>query len=316
MPLLCPVESKISISSSHNSFARPYLSPPTGSPSNCTLPVTHCAIHQSADDGPYVAYSSSGPPCPQDSSAAVAYPSSSLSTPLQTHLGRRGTTRNSIGKQPPGKSDRGHIKRPENAFILFRKQKCKEHQNAQESTSPTKKWRQADLSKQISQQWKTLPFKEKWYWKALAEAKKAWHEAMYPDYIYSPRPRKKKTKTNSHSKSEDAQTQVFCFLPASLSLDDTTNHGLTHVSNPNCDAFRSQPPPTSPADDPFTIPTLLSPAENTGTLAEATTTGDRQPEPEVAIQYPCHDLFFTQTFDISALEDATHSVSLDIPLRQ
>ena len=302
-------------SSRRRSFTRPHPSPGIDPPSNTTLrtlPVTQGTVHQSVDDRSDVTCSSSSPPCPrQDSSAVVPYPYSSLLTPLRSHLERRGMTRGSVGKQPPRKGDPGHIKWPENAFILFRKQKCEEHQSAQESTNPTKKWRQADLSKQISQQWKTLPLKEKWYWKALAEAKKAWHEAMYPGYVYSPRPRKKKVKMSSHSESEDTQEQGFCFLLATLSLNDTENCGLTHVNDPNCNTFRPEPPSTSPADDQPTIPFQSS----AGKTPTATSTGGYELEPEVAIQHPSHDLFFTQTFENpSTLDGVTLLVSSNIPL--
>ncbi|EJF58387.1 high mobility group box domain-containing protein, partial [Dichomitus squalens] len=80
--------------------------------------------------------------------------------------------------------------RPENAFILFRRKKCEERQAAQEdddgASGPVKKQRQADLSKTISQQWKSLPPEERQYWEDLAKEKKKEHEAMYPNYVYRP----------------------------------------------------------------------------------------------------------------------------------
>ena len=134
---------------------------------------------------------------------------------------------------------------------------------------------------------------------------------MYPGYVYSPRPRKKKVKTSSHSESEDTQEQGFCFLPATLSLNDTENRGLTHVNDPNCNTFRPEPPSTSPADDQPTIPFQSS----AGKTPTATSTGGYEPEPEVAIQHPSHDLFFTQTFkNPSTLDGVTLLVSSNIPL--
>ena len=53
-----------------------------------------------------------------------------------------------IGERRPKKGDDDYIKRPENAFILFRRKKCEERQAAQEeddgSSGPVKKQRQAD----------------------------------------------------------------------------------------------------------------------------------------------------------------------------
>jgi hypothetical protein len=51
---------------------------------------------------------------------------------------------------------------------------------------PTKKQRQADLSKTISQQWKGLSTEERQYWEQLAKEKKKEHEQMYPNYVYRP----------------------------------------------------------------------------------------------------------------------------------
>ncbi|KDQ51383.1 hypothetical protein JAAARDRAFT_91110, partial [Jaapia argillacea MUCL 33604] len=63
----------------------------------------------------------------------------------------------------PKKGDGDYIKRPENAFILFRRKCCEERkellQQEEESAGadgiPNKRQRQADLSKTISLQWKS-----------------------------------------------------------------------------------------------------------------------------------------------------------------
>jgi hypothetical protein len=58
---------------------------------------------------------------------------------------------------------------------------------------PGKKQRQADLSKAIGQQWKSLTSEERHYWQELAKEKKKEHEEKYPDYVYRPRRSKDKT---------------------------------------------------------------------------------------------------------------------------
>ena len=134
------------------------------------------------------------------------------------------------GERRPKKGDDDYIKRPENAFILFRRKKCEERQAAQEeddgSSGPVKKQRQADLSKTISQQWKSLPAEERQYWEDLAKEKKKEHEAMYPNYVYRPQRNKdKKTKKGkSRNGGEDTDAESFSFLmpvsssPSSRSL--------------------------------------------------------------------------------------------------
>ncbi|THU91939.1 hypothetical protein K435DRAFT_614828, partial [Dendrothele bispora CBS 962.96] len=64
----------------------------------------------------------------------------------------------------------------ENAFILFRRKCVEDHRLnpdlASESTSPSapiKKQRQADLSKAIAQQWRSLSTEERQYWQRLAK---------------------------------------------------------------------------------------------------------------------------------------------------
>jgi hypothetical protein len=101
-----------------------------------------------------------------------------------------------VVERRPKKGDEDYIKRPENAFILFRRQCCEDRQKAQDEAAalegPAKKQRQADLSKTISQQWKSLSADERKYWENLAKAKKAEHEIAHPNYVYRPQRAKDK----------------------------------------------------------------------------------------------------------------------------
>jgi hypothetical protein len=100
-------------------------------------------------------------------------------TPQGSHRRRRSTT-SDISERRPKKGDEDYIKRPENAFILFRRKCCEDRNLAQgagdagdgDGSAPTKKQRQADLSKTISQQWKCLSPEERQYWEDLAKEKK------------------------------------------------------------------------------------------------------------------------------------------------
>ena len=101
-------------------------------------------------------------------------------SPSNSHRRRRSTV-SDINERRPKKGDEDYIKRPENAFILFRRKCCEDRNLAlgagdagegDGSAPPTKKQRQADLSKTISQQWKSLSAEERQYWEDLAKEKK------------------------------------------------------------------------------------------------------------------------------------------------
>ena len=185
---------------------------------------------------------------------------------------------------------------------------CEEQQCAEGSTSATKKLRQAELSKVISQKWRTLPLDQKQYWKALEQAKKAWHDALYPNYVYHPGPRKKRTrkaKKNDLMEGEDTETQLFRFVPVSSNAGESC--GLANASGPDCGAFGPQPAPITPADDHLAIPEQ--------TLVMSMSTEGHEAEPMVVIQHPFDDPFAQSFEDASALHDLTLLVSLSISLR-
>lgn len=94
----------------------------------------------------------------------------------------------------PNKGDGDYIKRPENAFILFRRKCCEDLQQEDASDSLVKKQRQASLSKTISQRWNSLSPEERQYWEQLAREKKKDHEQIYPSYVYRPQRFKNKGK--------------------------------------------------------------------------------------------------------------------------
>lgn len=119
----------------------------------------------------------------------------SVSPSPSSHKRRKSSCSSDIVERRPKKGDEDYIKRPENAFILFRRKCCEDRQAAQEEAAadgPTKKQRQADLSKTISQQWKSLSMEERHYWEQLAKEKKKEHEQMYPNYVYRPQRAKDK----------------------------------------------------------------------------------------------------------------------------
>ncbi|KAF7324621.1 Repressor ROX1 [Mycena kentingensis (nom. inval.)] len=91
----------------------------------------------------------------------------------------------------PKKGDDDYVKRPENAFILFRRQCCSAPSSSADGptsavVSTGKRARQADLSKTISAQWRALPPDERAKWEALAAEKKREHAEKHPNYVYRP----------------------------------------------------------------------------------------------------------------------------------
>ena len=120
----------------------------------------------------------------------------------------------------PKKGDDDYVKRPENAFILFRRKCCEDRQQAEDVAAaapdgPTKKQRQADLSKTISQQWKSLSPEERQFWEQMAKDKKKEHEQLYPNYVYRPQRAKDKdgkTKNKKSTKKIDEDSGSLSFV--------------------------------------------------------------------------------------------------------
>lgn len=174
-----------------------------------------------------------------------------------SHKRRKSSICSDIERRPR-KGDEDYIKRPENAFILFRRKCCEERQQAQEEAvsaayadAPTKKQRQADLSKTISQQWKALSAEERLYWEEQAKEKKKEHEQMYPNYVYRPQRSKdkkgKKSKRGEFEHETDCESSISFMLP--LSPPTVTKHGRS--------ASAPTPPPTRQT---IQVPTVYMPS--------------------------------------------------------
>ena len=202
-----------------------------------------------------------------DSSISVlSSPTAPPSSQGSSHRRRRSTA-SDIGERRPKKGDDDYIKRPENAFILFRRKKCEERQAAQEeddgSAGPVKKQRQADLSKTISQQWKSLSPEERQYWEDLAKEKKKEHEAMYPNYVYRPqRTKDKKGKKGKGRGEHDTDTESFSFLmPVSSSPSRSLSRDYVHGGHALSQGRRAASAPTPPPTfQTIQLPTVLMPS--------------------------------------------------------
>ncbi|KAF8196130.1 hypothetical protein BJ912DRAFT_956419 [Pholiota molesta] len=187
-----------------------------------TFPITHNLAdspYSSPCSSPFEADLRSLPS--QCTTAAISSSSSSFTPPPLTRTlspetpispqsantkRRKSTSSSDVVERRPKKGDEDYIKRPENAFILFRRKCCEDRQQLQEESAtapegPAKKQRQADLSKTISQQWKSLSAHERQMWEDLAKSKKKEHEQLYPNYVYRPqRAKDKDGRTKSNKK--------------------------------------------------------------------------------------------------------------------
>ncbi|KAI0823481.1 hypothetical protein BC628DRAFT_1420790 [Trametes gibbosa] len=237
----------------------------------------------------------------------LSSPSEAASSQASSHRRRRSTA-SDIGERRPKKGDDDYIKRPENAFILFRRKCCEDRQAAREeeestTSSPVKKQRQADLSKTISQQWKSLPQAERQYWEDLAKEKKKEHEAMYPNYVYRPQRNKDKKKKGKSRKGDehDTDAESFSFLlpmssspSRSLSRDYSAGgHGHGHGHSRRAISVPTPPPPQT--FQAIQLPTVWMPSCPTSPTLIPRISG-RSPAPAANIPPPSESAPLT-TFD-------------------
>ena len=140
---------------------------------------------------------------------------------------------------------------------MFRRKCCEDRQQANTNeepedpnAAPVKKQRQADLSKAISQQWKSLSAEEKQYWEDLAKEKKKEHEQMYPNYVYRPQRTKKTKKGKGKKDGEDGEDQISFVMPIPAPRIADCNQARR---------ARSQPTPP-PAFQTIQLPTVYMPS--------------------------------------------------------
>ncbi|KAG0151058.1 hypothetical protein CROQUDRAFT_651575 [Cronartium quercuum f. sp. fusiforme G11] len=155
-------------------------------------PIISPFINQTVDQGP-------------DGSATGKYQRPLTSTGRPSHA----------RKTPPG-----HVKRPRNAFILFRSHAC-----AANLIPPTVEKDHRQISRIVSHMWRNLPPTERGHWEREAEQEKELHRLLHPDYRYKPVYRKegtakKKPGSGGRRKPMNRKTPVSETTPATPEDDD------------------------------------------------------------------------------------------------
>ncbi|KAF5311069.1 hypothetical protein D9619_007656 [Psilocybe cf. subviscida] len=197
--IVSPTPRAFTFPTSHNLADSPYSSPSNSPfepdhvrsfPATCTLDSTLSTLPSpSTSTPPPSLFTRTLTPIVTDSPVTPTTPASKR---------RKSTSSGSVdpAERRPKKGDEDYVKRPENAFILFRRQCCEDRQALLDGEPAggvaAKKQRQADLSKTISQQWKSLSAGERKIWEDKAALKKREHEQLHPGYVYRPQRAKDK----------------------------------------------------------------------------------------------------------------------------
>ncbi|KAJ7184224.1 hypothetical protein C8R46DRAFT_866247, partial [Mycena filopes] len=175
----------------------------------------------------------------------------------------------------PKKGDDDYVKRPENAFILFRRKCCEDRAlsisapssmasgpSSADSPSlaanaPGKKQRQADLSKTISQQWKALSAEERSHWEALAKEKKREHETLHPNYVYRPQRSSNKNRVGTSVSGPSSSSSGVQRRKKSASSSQQVEFVIPAPRAPHA---RSASAPTPPPYQAIQVPNVYMPA--------------------------------------------------------
>ncbi|KAF8632292.1 hypothetical protein AX15_001946 [Amanita polypyramis BW_CC] len=234
------------ISPTPRAFTFPAVQPPSDSPYSSP---SHSPFEPDLRSLPTQCTTSQSATIPRTLSPDSILHLSSPIQPSQVQQHKRRKSSSDVERRPK-RGDEDYIKRPENAFILFRRKCCENRQQEEGGLdTPVKKQRQADLSKTISQQWKSLSPEERQYWEQLAKEKKKEHEHMYPNYVYRPQRSKDKSKNKKPIKSRrpenehETDTESLSFV---VPIAPVRHHG------------RSASAPTPPPYQSIQIPNVYS----------------------------------------------------------
>ncbi|BGP21892.1 specific transcriptional repressor [Rhodotorula toruloides] len=248
--------------------------------SYCTTPATSC-------DTPSMQL-----PVPPSTSAG--FEESPFVVGRQPRIGKGGRP----VKSHTRKLEPGHIKRPPNAFILFRSHCCQP--DASESLDPSAPEPPATaharhlasleinnsqhISVIVSQVWKGLSARDKSYWEDKARVAKEEHQRLHPDYKYRPQQRlrdssgkKKRKDTRDVNEHREACNEVARQV---LEIERERRRRNGSAENEDDDALEQTAPPPGPKKKKSPRATRAS-ARSTRSKAKAkASTVPQYPSPE------------------------------------
>ena len=161
----------------------------THPPSSVPSPAT--------SDGATLVYSSSSTVCDAPS------PSPSRS-PRKTTKAKRAPRK--VGHKALARNDPDRIRRPLNAFMLFRKEFVAQRRDMLIMIEKDHR----KLSEMAGQMWRDMTMEERRPWFATSKAEKEAHDQKYPDYKFTPVARdRKKRRTKRNGKAEVEKLQVL-----------------------------------------------------------------------------------------------------------
>ncbi|RDB29787.1 Repressor of filamentous growth 1 [Hypsizygus marmoreus] len=165
-----------------------------------------------------------------------------------------------------GRHDEDHVRRPRNAFIVFRSQYYKHFLDAGTSPSSFNGTRrdQTDISRDAADAWNRLTADEREPYVAQAHAERAEHARMYPDYHYAPGARPKKRRSR-----KTTTTHQVISMSVEAQIQGTGPHGTIDPI--------SHPPSSSQPSQPAQLPPPLQEVPNTPTVSPAPFANEGEP---------------------------------------
>lgn len=127
--------------------------------------------------------------------------------------------------------------RPPNAWILYRSDKLRQ-------LPPAKGRAQADVSKTISAMWKNETDTVRLFYERMADARKAEHQRLYPDYRFQPVKREDKAKMREQQKVARERARA----------ERRSKRGATSTQSVQS---APQPPPVAPTSAPVPTPPVV-----------------------------------------------------------
>lgn len=135
--------------------------------------------------------------------------------------------------------------RPPNAWILYRSFKFGQIRQTSERLS------QATVSKRISDMWRNETEQVRRHFERMADNKKAEHQALYPDYRFSPKKKEEKARAKKDRKQSRQAKKSKARDATPVDADADANVDVN--ANANASATMPVPPPMPYTPQPYLI---------------------------------------------------------------